>query len=496
MNESTWGMCFNQSPKYRRYSKSEKELNCPDWFEEPQFRVWQEEGLIVWNNIDRKIEALNGSYTLRLLSQLESQDNWKTDGISITKQVTEISYEIPPRGRRKKNEQKPPTESNHSKTYYKEMVRLPPEAGLELIELINANKIIITKMAEKEKKQFNDAMHQLIEWTLDISRKEEVAKFDFSSRQFQWLSNTPNRWICHDSKADGHVCVGETKLFWCACVKRKWKTEKSEYFQEFSSAIEWVEAGLMELADEPESPEASFPNDEASRKATLAQLKDKLRAGQFWIDPSVMESSRISYKIFIEIEAAPTSFETITTRCGDTIRVKERFPGQSKLALIINLDRDQFDFEQPLGDNSDWHLITSLTSFYQENAVVDLSQKIWNQSKITQQFKEKNIRRARYGYQEVETGYRFFLGACDNQDDPWRIPMIRDEHMERLALRQSICYSLDVHDFRDFLGFSLEDSTDKHLLETMHETRARSKYIPEAIRAESRIWLAQNSSNK
>jgi len=298
------------------------------------------------------------------------------------------------------------------------MVRLPPEAGLELIELINANKIIITNMAEREKKQFNDAMHQMIELALEFSRKEEVAKFDFSNRQFQWLSNTPNRWICHDSKADGHVCVGEAKLFWCACVKRKWKTEKSEYFQEFSNAIEWVEAGLMELADEPESPEASFPNDEASRKATLAQLKDRLRASQFWIDPSVMEPSRISYKIFIEIEAAPTSFETITTRCGDTIRVKERFPGQSKLALIINLDRDQFDFEQPLGDNSDWHLITSLTTFYQENAVADQSQKIWNQSKITQQFKEKNIRRARYGYQEVETGYRIFLGACDNQDDP------------------------------------------------------------------------------
>src|SRR5512138_861028 len=116
MNESTWGIYFNQSPKYRRYSKSEKELNCPDWFEEPQFRVWQEEGLIVWNNIDKKIEALNGSYTLRLLSQLESQDNWKTEGISVTKQVTEISYEIPPRGRRKKNEQKHPSETNNSKT--------------------------------------------------------------------------------------------------------------------------------------------------------------------------------------------------------------------------------------------------------------------------------------------------------------------------------------------------------------------------------------------
>ena len=496
MNEDAWGIRFNQFPARNRFSKLEKLPDCPAWFEERQFNIWQEEGLIVWNNIDKKIESLNGSYALRLLNQLESQDNWKTEGISVTKQVTEISYEIPPRGRHKKNDQKPPTELNNSKTYYKEMVHLPSEAGPELIELINQNKVIITNMAEREKKQFNDAINHLIASALEFSCKEEVAKIDFSNRQFQWLSNTPNRWICHDSKADGHVCVGETKLFWCACVKRQWKTEKSEYFEQFSSAIEWVEAGLVELADEPELPDSSFLSDEEGRKATSVQLKNKLRASQFWIDPSVMEPSKISYKIFIEIEAAPTSFETITTRCGDTIRVKERFPGQSKLAMIINLDRDQFDFEQPLGDNSDWHLITSLTSFYQENVVANQSQQIWNQSKITQQFKEKNIRRARYGYQEVETGYKTYLGACDNQDNPWRIPGTRDEHMERLALRQSICYSLDVHDFRDFLGFSLEDSTDEHLLETMHETRVRSQYIPEAIRVESRIWLAQNSSNK
>ena len=495
MNRDSWDIRFNQYLAHMRFSKLEKLPDCPDWFEERQFNTWQEEGLIVWNNIDKKIEALNGSYILRLLNQLESRDNWKTEGISVTKLVSEISLEIPPRGRRKKTEQKLSTESKNSKTYYKEMVHLPPEAGPELIELINKNKAVITNMAEREKKQFNDAMHQLIEWAMEFSRKEEVEKFDFNSRQFQWLSNTPNRWICQHLKTEGHVCVDGTKQFWCACTKRQRKMEKSEYFQEFSSAIEWAEAELIKLADEPEQPESSFPHDEESRKAILALLKHKLRESQFWIDPSVVEPSRISYKIFIEIEAAPTSFETITTRCGDTIRVKERFPGQSKLAMIINLDRDQFDFEQPLGDNSDWHLITSLTTFYQENAVADQSQKIWNQSKITQQFKEKNIRRARYGYQEVETGYKTYLGVCDNQDNPWRIPGTRDEHMERLALQQSRCYSLDVHDFRDFLGFSLEDSTDEHLLETMHETRARSKYIPEGAKIKRRIWLSQHESD-
>lgn len=495
MSRDSWGIRFNQYSAYRRFSKLEKLPDCPDWFEDRHFNTWQEEGLIVWNNIDKKIESLNGSYTLRLLDQLESEDNWKTEGISVTKLVTEFSFEIPARGRRKKTEQQPTTEAKDSKTYYKEMVHLPPEAGPELIKLINDNKTIITSMAEREKKQFNDARRQLIESALEFYRREEMEKFDFTNRQFEWLSNVPNRWICQHLKTEGHVCVDETKWFWCACTKRQQKMESSEYFQEFSSAMEWVEAELAKLADEPEPPELSFRQDEEGRKALLGQLKHKLLESPFWIDPSVMEPSRISYKVFIEIEAAPTSFETITTKCGDTIHVNERFPRQSKLATIIDLDRDQFNFEQPLGDNSDWYLITSLTSFYQENLVAEQSQKIWNQSKITQQFKEKNIRRARYGYREVETGFETYLGACENLDNPWWLPETRAEHMEQLALRESICYSLNIHDFRDFLGFSPEDSTDGYLLGTMHKTRARSKYVQEEIRRESKIWLAQNISS-
>lgn len=126
MNEDSWGIRFNQYPAHSRFSKLEKLPDCPDWFEERQFNIWQEEGLIVWDNIDKKIESLNGSYTLRLLDQLESQDNWKTEGISVTKLVSEFSFEIPPRGRRKKTEQKPATEMNNSKTYYKEMIHLHP----------------------------------------------------------------------------------------------------------------------------------------------------------------------------------------------------------------------------------------------------------------------------------------------------------------------------------------------------------------------------------
>jgi hypothetical protein len=253
---------------------------------------------------------------------------------------------------------------------------------------------------------------------------------------------------------------------------------------------------LLNLADHPDTEtKPSLFQDKETRRANRLRLRDKLQRSQFWIDPSVMEPSRKSYKVFFELEAAPTTFETLTTTCGDKIRINERFPGLSKLAGLMNLDRFQFDFQQPLGDRSSWYLITSLTTLYQETSAADQSQMLWNQSRITQLFKEKTIRRARYGYQEVETGFHIHLGACENPDDPWWVPETRDEQMESLALRESICHSLDVTDFRDFLGFSTVEVTEKELLETMHETRARSKYLAEEIKRESRFWLAQHSSN-
>ena len=353
MNNETWGMRFNPHPEYRRFSKSEQGSDNPDWFGQPEFNTLQEQGLIVWNNIDKKIQALNGNYTLRLLEQLETDDNWKTDGVSVTVQVTEISLETPPRGKRKKAESAIEPTSKQSRTYDKEMVHLPPEAGPALIELINQNKPIITSMAERETKQVNDAILQLFKRALELERKGQVAKFDFNNRPFQWLSNTPNRWVCYHLSSEGHVCLSETKRHWCTCIKRQQKQEKSKYFNEFAGAIEWVEMELLNLADQPDTGiKPSFFQDRETRKLTRSRLRHKLQNSQFWIDPSVMEPSRKSYKVFFELEAAPTTFETITTRCGDTIRVNERFPGLSKLANSINLDRFQFDFQQPLGDRS------------------------------------------------------------------------------------------------------------------------------------------------
>ena len=176
------------------------------------------------------------------------------------------------------------------------------------------------------------------------------------------------------------------------------------------------------------------------------------------------------------------------------MRIKERYLTPSKQAAAINLDFDQFSIDQPLGDNSDWYRFTSLTTFYQQAPALAQAQITWNQSKILQQFKEGKIKRARYGYKEGETGYVEYLGACEHTDQPWERPESRQDYMADHSLRQTLCFGLDINDFRDYLGLSQKSFSDKRLLRTMHKDRAMSKCIPAEVKRESKLWLAKQES--
>ena len=65
--------------------------------------------------------------------------------------------------------------------------------------------------------------------------------------------------------------------------------------------------------------------------------------------------------------------------------------------------------------------------------------------------------------------------------------------MVEKALRESIFYSLDIDDFRDYLGITPEIMDDDGVIRQLHEARAESKCIPIEARKESRIWLLEHS---
>ena len=268
---------------------------------------------------------------------------------------------------------------------------------------------------------------------------------------------------------------------------------KSHYFVELVEAVNWTEKEMVELADQPEVPEPPpYFRAKEQIEADRARLQKKLLGGPFWIDPAILEPKQITYKVYIELNAYPVSFKTLELEASDPLRYDERYLSPSKLAEALNLDINRFDIDQPIGENTDLYKISTLTALFQEISAADQAQKAWDQSRILQQFKAGKIRRARYGYQEVETGYVTYLGACHEPDIPWEQPVTRKEYMEDRAFRETLCFALDITDFRDYLGINPEYSTDEQLLRAMHEIRGPSKFLPEVIRRESKVWLVEH----
>lgn len=492
MTEATWGLRLNEHPDYERLPKVQKPAGCPEWLESHQIHTWQEQGLIIWNNIDRKIEVLHGTELLKLLGELTSQDCWKSEGVSVTRLVHRIELNLPPRKKRKKGEPEPEVEKPKGEDVYEEIIHLPPEAGYELIELMESKKQSIIQMAEQEKKRAQEALRQVWELLFEASHKKEMSEFDFKARPFDWKSDGDARLICRHQSAEGRIWLTEDKLFWKTCVKREGHAGNSHRFVKFDEAVDWVEKKIINLADEPDVKKVGRVLSDEEIDANRVRLKMKLINGPYWIDAARMEPQRITYKVLIDLEAKPISYKSFETICGDTYKFADRYPTPGKLANDIHLDTGHFQIDQILGENSEYFRFTSLTNYFQETSAVEQAQQVWNQSRILQLFKTGEIVCGQFGYQEVETEYITLLGACGQADHVWHEEKNRSEFMERKALRESLSFALDVNDFRDFLGLSVELINDERLLESMHETRSGPKFIPDDARRESLVWLAQH----
>lgn len=492
MTEKNWGIRFNEFPDYQRIPKGQKPEGCPEWLESNQFQTWQKQGLIIWNNTDRIIETLHGTEALELLNALVSQDAWKSNGVSITRLVHRIEMNLPSRKKRKKGEPEPAVEKPKGEDVYEEIIHLPPEAGYELIELLESKKQIITQMAEHEKKHAQETLGRVYDFLFELSHKKELKEFDFKTRSFEWQPDDDTRMTCRYQAADGRIWLAEDKLFWNTCVKREGHVGNSHRFFKFIEAVDWVEKEIVNLANEPDVKKEVGILSEDEIKTNCLRLKTKLINGLYWIDAARMEPQRISYKVLIDLEAKPISYKSFETICGDTHKFPDRYPTPGKLANDIHLDAGHFQISQMLGDNSEHFRFVSLTTYYQETSAAEQAQQVWNQSRMLQLFKTGEIVRGRFGYQEVETGYITLLGACGQTDHVWREEENRSEYMESKALRESLSFALDVYDYRDFLGLSPELISDERLLESMHKTRSDSKFIPDEARRESLVWLAQH----
>lgn len=326
MTEQTWGMHLNEHLDYQRLTKGQKPHGCPAWLEARQINTWQEQGLVVWNSIDKRIEALNGDEALSLLSQLQSQDGWKSEGISITRLVHRFKLPSPPQSQRKKGQQELITETTKTEPVQEEILHLPPEAGPDLIELLETKKNALAEMADREDKRRKEVLGQVYDLIIGFSRKKELSEFDFNARPIEWQNLDATTWICQYQSTEGRLWLEKNNIFWRVCVKREHHGWRSDHFVKLSNTVEWAEKELVMLANEPEAPATpSGFETKQQKEANRLRLREKLVDSPYWIAPAVMEPAKITYRLFLEIYAKPISFKTYESICGDTWQYDKRY---------------------------------------------------------------------------------------------------------------------------------------------------------------------------
>lgn len=126
---------------------------------------------------------------------------------------------------------------------------------------------------------------------------------------------------------------------------------------------------------------------------------------------------------------------------------------------------------------------------YQETVAQQQAQQLWEQSTIVQKYKDGKIEWAEYGYEEVETNYCIWMGGLQSPEHFLDAPTSYDEHLRRRALELTLIFALALEDYRQLPRRWMSDDD---LLATMHEKRAKSKYIPAAARTESEQWLREH----
>jgi len=336
MSEATWGMRFNEYPNYQRVGKGQKPEGCPEWLEAHQIQKWQEQGLIIWNNVDRKLETLNGTETLKLISEVILQDDWKSNGVSVTHLVHRFELNLPSHKKRKKGEPEPEIEKPKGEDVQEEIMHLPPEAGYKLIELLESKKQLITQMAEQEKKRAQEVFRQFWDFLFELSHQEELKKFDFKTKSFEWQHDGDTRITCRYQTAEGRIWLAEDKLFWNTCVKREGHVGNSHRFIKFVEAVDWVEKEIVNLANKPDVKKEEGILCEEEIKANRIRLKAKFINGPYWIDATQIDPQRITYKVLIDLETKPISCKSFESICGDTYKIADRYPTPGKLANCVN----------------------------------------------------------------------------------------------------------------------------------------------------------------
>lgn len=478
-----FGVKFNARAGYT--SHRAPPADCPAWANPAQAADWQQ-GVVLWQDADRRIVVLSGRRSLAYLAQLRSTQAWMTEGLRLTEEVVE--YRSPQRRRSSKPESGAPAQESAytSRQVEWELMRLTPDQAQTLLACLEQHAVALQQMADAEQQAFSEALQLVYHTLLETYRARETQEFDWSVRPVPWRQDgSEPRWTGILPSGRAEVALTPTLWHWAGCVDRirphDWTRRR---FLRLAEAVAWAEEQLLQVDSGTALPAGPV----AGEMATA--VRPPVDLAPYRIEPAALEPARVTYRVVIEFDAAPERCQVLQLAGARQLRYDAQYPTASQLAARLRIDAVQFRLRQILPEDG-WYRGASTVTYYRESVAVEQAQLMWDRSRIVEEYRTGQLLRARYGLQEIETGYVAWLGACEDAERPWGEPQGRAEYLADKAAELTLAYALDLDGMRAWLGAGTEVG-DELVLRLMHRRRAESGIIPAEARAESARWLAEH----
>jgi hypothetical protein len=486
-----WGAHIYESDLASNHPRS-RPRGCPEWVEARDWDRWFHAGLVVWDNATRRIGALFAAEAVRLLDDLQSNDEWKSVGIAIVERghFIRLSRPVPTKGTQDAAaESEPSDEARHAEMSVDERLRLSDMAAEELYAFLRTHEALLRRMAAEHEKHAQETLARIYEMILGSHNKREADEIHLANRAFPWRREANGEFIAEVPPDRATVKLSADGIWWQPILERPGRFRSDhQRFLSLEEALKWAEA---------EIPRQRREDDEAARKRDEEKVADLKRVAAlptmdltpYWIEPAQLEPEQVTYRAYIELEYGPAESDKQEISFGEYMHFHKKYFTAAQLAVELRLNAADVEVVQ-LDPGLDLYRVYSHVTYPNAPAAAAQAQQIWDQSAITEQFAEKKVDRARYGYQEPETEFCVWLGWLEQKPWPyWTRLETRQAYMKDRAMEETFSLALDVNGHRKYFQTGFNLLSDEDLLWKMHYQRSQSKFAPAAARSDSQRWL-------
>ncbi len=218
-------------------------------------------GLAIWSPQNEQLICVSLSDIIILIKRIKANQLWKTEGLAITRRVTEIplpddktedqllktnTIEAQDRDQDKNQQEK-------YKLVDEVLITLMGEDAINLSTYLSSNQDIIAKMTEWEREFRANKLGHFFEILLEQMNEIDERKLDLAVRQFSWDKINEHEWRCAVPPVSGYVRLGWGGLLWVGIINsHDEEIKRSTNIGELDKAFDWVETELKTITSHPD----------------------------------------------------------------------------------------------------------------------------------------------------------------------------------------------------------------------------------------------------